>query len=332
MLLSILVPVYNVAPYLAEFLASCEAGLDERIEVVFCDDASTDSSLEIIRTWQQIQTERGFFGIRIIQNEVNQGITPTRECLLHQAQGEYLWFIDPDDILVDGAISTIIYKLTLLHPDVVLFDYQVFDDKTRCVKAQERLIFRDNDEKIINQNHALYRLAIKDNKHYFWNKVFRRELVQSVEVHATPVYEDVCYVPTWLSYCRNYMYLNQPLLKYRLRAGSLSHRKDFTQIYAIEAYLYQANFCAKHVRSNKTYAHLLYKAYVHSFRLQRSFRKNNCVSAESRTQNALDIAQLPEFPLSSTMLIGLLLINGMVDKALKVMFLLFIQFRSTVLR
>ena len=324
--LSILVPVHNVAPYLADFLDSYQDGFEATVEMIFWDDASTDHSLAVIQQWSKgnIKSDIKFF-----QHKTNQGITKTRQNLLEQAQGEYVWYVDPDDMLNNNAISIVCQTLSRHQPDVLLFDYQIFDDETRIIKKQEKLLFQSDGVKKSNKNNGLYHLAIQDNKHYFWNKVFKRTVVENVEVQAMPVYEDVGYVPTWLFYCHDYFYLNRALLTYRLRSGSLSHRKDSTQIYAVYAYLEQAAFCLKHIGEGKTYFYLLYKAYTHYYRLQRSARADSNELNDASVFPSLKDVNIHKLPMSGWCLVGKLLKSGMIDKMLKLFFILITQAKSS---
>ena len=321
-LLSILVPVYNVSPYLADFLASFQGEVDAGVELVFWDDASSDHSVEIIQTWQAAQTR---YDVKLFRNASNQGVTQTRQHLLSKAQGEYIWYVDPDDLLANDAVDVVIRTLNRHRPDVFLFGYQVFDDATGRTKAQEQLLFKSADVKVNDPAHELYQVAIQDNKHYFWNKVFKRAIVAHIEIQAMPVYEDIYYVPTWLFHCQNYVYLDQPLVKYRLREGSLSHRNDFTQVYAIYAYLDQAAFCLKQIGEGKTYAYLLYKAYMHYYRLQKALNKRDGAITESDavplSAALLDICQ-HHFPVSGWGLVGQLGKSGMFGKMLKLALIL----------
>ena len=90
--ISIIVPVYNVAPYLARCLDSLINQTLKDIEIICIDDKSTDNSLEILREYEQKDKR-----IRIIALDKNSGVSAARNAGIAAAHGEYLGFVDSDD-------------------------------------------------------------------------------------------------------------------------------------------------------------------------------------------------------------------------------------------
>lgn len=93
---SVIVPVYNVAPYIGRCIESLRAQTLADLEFIFVDDCSTDGSMEAVEKWAA-QDER----VRTIYNEENQGAGPSRNRGIEAARGEYLSFVDPDDWVGD---------------------------------------------------------------------------------------------------------------------------------------------------------------------------------------------------------------------------------------
>ena len=71
--------------------------------MVFIDDCSTDGSFECLQ-----DITKTYENVRILKNDQNSGISYTRNRLIDQAQGEYLWFIDSDDMLYPHAASALL--------------------------------------------------------------------------------------------------------------------------------------------------------------------------------------------------------------------------------
>lgn len=97
--LSIIVPIYNVAPYLAEALDSL---LDQDIteyEILCVNDGSTDASPEILDRYAEQHSR-----IRVFHKE-NGGIASARNLGLAQAKGKYIWFVDGDDLIVPNCLG-----------------------------------------------------------------------------------------------------------------------------------------------------------------------------------------------------------------------------------
>lgn len=94
-LVSIVVPVYNVAPYIRETIWSVINQTYTNWELVLVDDCSADQSVDLI---QNIQAERADLAIRLILQQTNQGAARTRNRGIQEASGRYLAFLDADDI------------------------------------------------------------------------------------------------------------------------------------------------------------------------------------------------------------------------------------------
>src|ERR1700682_1849486 len=91
--ISVVIPVYNAAPFLAETLASVFVQNYHPLEVILVDDGSTDRSLAVAEAW--ISPLR-------IRHQANAGPAAARNRGIEMAQGEYLAFIDADDRLPQG--------------------------------------------------------------------------------------------------------------------------------------------------------------------------------------------------------------------------------------
>ncbi len=92
MKLSVIVPCYNVAPYLERGLRSLSNQTLRDFEIICIDDASKDETLEILRVW-----EKRDLRIRVLANKKNMGVAASRNRGIANANGEYIGFMDPDD-------------------------------------------------------------------------------------------------------------------------------------------------------------------------------------------------------------------------------------------
>lgn len=90
---SIVVPVYNVAPYLREFLDSVLAQTESDWEAICVDDGSTDESGKILDEYANKDSRFG------IVHQENGGVSVARNAGLERVRGEWFFIVDPDDIL-----------------------------------------------------------------------------------------------------------------------------------------------------------------------------------------------------------------------------------------
>lgn len=103
-LLSIIIPVYNVEKYVLRCLESCtvqQMNSKYKYEVICVDDGSTDRSLEIV---QEYAAKHDL--LKVIHKS-NGGVSSARNCGMSVAQGRYLWFVDADDWIAEGSIGAI---------------------------------------------------------------------------------------------------------------------------------------------------------------------------------------------------------------------------------
>ncbi|WP_239424167.1 glycosyltransferase family 2 protein [Snodgrassella communis] len=312
--LSILIPVFNVESYLSELLDTLLPDLPALTEVIFYDDYSPDNSLAVIRQYQQSYPN---MNIRVLCGQKNLGITQVRQCLLQASHAEYVWFIDSDDRIERQAVDQIQAILNQYHPDVVLFDYDVFLDDCGKVKYHEHLSIAPANTLLHQRSGELYRFAIMDGKHYFWNKVFRRILVTDVSHFTIPAYEDIANTPTVLNQCQTYFYYPQTLVHYRIWPDSIVQKMSLKQAYGIEAYLIQADYADAVVGDKKCCAYLLYKAHLYYFRLCRKLAKINLPEEEKAAILLLAEQLYARKRLSTCATILLLMRTGMWGKAFK---------------
>lgn len=92
MKLSVIIPCYNVAPYLERGLRSLVNQTLRDIEIICIDDKSTDGTLDILNIWSQRDLR-----IKVVANKKNMGVASARNRGIDMASGEYVGFMDPDD-------------------------------------------------------------------------------------------------------------------------------------------------------------------------------------------------------------------------------------------
>jgi len=123
-LISVVVPVYGVRRYLGECLDSVlgrPGGPDPgvAVEVIAVDDASPDGCGALLDD-RASEDDR----LTVIHLDRNEGPGNARNTGLAKAAGEYVWFVDGDDLLPAGALGAIAAKLAVDRPDVLLIDYE----------------------------------------------------------------------------------------------------------------------------------------------------------------------------------------------------------------
>ena len=124
-LLSIIIPVFNVEKYICTCMESIfSQGLDEDIfEVIIVNDGTKDRSIEAI---QDIIRQHNNC---MVLEQKNQGSWAARNTGLSKASGEYILYLDPDDFLIDGSLKPMLEKALETKMDIILADYLTKSDE-----------------------------------------------------------------------------------------------------------------------------------------------------------------------------------------------------------
>lgn len=220
--LSILIPIYNVAPYLNDCLQSIASQASATIEIIALDDCSTDNSLEILRTF----SENSPVPIQILQHPHNRGLSAARNTLLDKARGEYIWFIDSDDMLAPGAIHSLQKFINTYHADLVLCDYSILHSTQRLKHRlrDERHIhtFPETKPALMTDPIKLFEGIFQKRKLHIWSKISRRSLWGTdLRFPEGRVMEDIVVTPRLCLRVKNYIYASEPWVVYRQREGSI---------------------------------------------------------------------------------------------------------------
>ena len=190
--ISIVLPVGNVAEYLPACLDSVlgpdlpagQAGL----EVIAVDDASRDGCARILdrRAGQDPR-------LRVIHLAENAGPGPARMRGLAEAAGTYVWFVDPDDLLADGALAAVAAGLAGGEPDVLLIDYLILGSSGQMRPSPGAALLAAPRGAAAPATLTLAeRPALIDRTMTVWSKVFRREFLLGLGVCFPPgIHEDV---------------------------------------------------------------------------------------------------------------------------------------------
>lgn len=140
-ILSVIIPVYNTAKYLAEALDSIlEQGIED-MEVICVNDGSTDDSHTILERYSAKDKR-----IKIYSQE-NKGQSVARNTALEHASGKYIYFMDSDDVLKGGCFNQCIMKMEEQNYDFVFFDADVFCEEGTpgiCWDYSRTNIYEDN--------------------------------------------------------------------------------------------------------------------------------------------------------------------------------------------
>lgn len=217
--ISIIVPVYNSEKYLKQCINSiCNQTLED-IEIIFINDASTDSSLEILKYYEK-QDKR----IKVINLEENQGPGKVRNLGIKNANGKYIGFVDSDDYIFPDMYSDL-YQGAIENQTVI----------ARC--NNKKIIFNVDFRKIIGRsasNTGGSKIIVPMNNQEFlqqenvacWNKIYEHDFISNFSFPEDIAFEDYPMVIKMLGSADRIFHLDKINYAYRIRPNSITTSYD----------------------------------------------------------------------------------------------------------
>lgn len=211
-MISVIVPVYNVEPYLRQCLDSIIAQTYRDLEILVIDDGSTDGSGLLCDEYAE-RDER----IKVFHTE-NHGLSAARNYALDRACGDYIAFLDSDDWLEVSALEHCITIAENTDADIVACRFlQEFVNKTvKLGGIDTGFIVKGSD---ILSTMVIDRKLTEDA----WNKFYRASLFNSIRYPEGRIFEDKATTYKLLQKASVLAYTPAYLIHYRNRVNSLSN-------------------------------------------------------------------------------------------------------------
>lgn len=222
-LISIILPVYNVEPYLRASLDSIFCQDTSDCEILLINDGSTDGSLAILREY-----EKCFANVRVI-DKLNEGVSTTRNRGLNECKGEYFYFMDSDDRLHPQLLSLLRNEIQTSHPDIVVWDFTTFYTQPKFVAISENQIIEQVEN---GKKEAFNYLMAKGSAVSLCSKAIRRSLVGDiVRIDPSMTYgEDMFFCWKAILLAENIRYIRLPLYYY-LQSGNGATNRFHPNLY-----------------------------------------------------------------------------------------------------
>ena len=214
-MISVIVPVYNVEEYLEECLESIKRQTYTDIEVILVNDGSTDRSKEICERYCEKDSR-----FKLV-NQENKGLSGARNRGMLESKGEFISFVDSDDVLKEDMLEQLMKQMTSEDIDIVECWY--------TNEKQELELSTPKNVKIIfqgNSKEALVSLC-RDNivRLNAVAKLFRRQVIINFPFLEGLFYEDVYGGIGILKHIRKMVKINYIGYYYRVRQGSIMNRE-----------------------------------------------------------------------------------------------------------
>ncbi len=213
-LVSIIVPVYNVAPYLDRCVQSIVCQDHENLEILLIDDGSKDGSGEICENWA-LKDDR----VKVIHQE-NQGLSFTRNRGIESTQGVYLSFVDADDYLSPHFISHLLEALISNEANMAVGNFYFVSENSRkaVIAAALKDLLRNGKEATED---LLYQRNLEASS---CGRLYRRECIGDIRFPEGRIFEDLGTTYRFTLNAKRVVYCSEPLYYYVYRRSSISSK------------------------------------------------------------------------------------------------------------
>lgn len=213
MILSIIVPIYNVEKYLKRCLDSIVPEMCDDYELILVDDGSTDHSGEMCDNFAHEHRELNV----VVIHQPNGGLSAARNQGIEVAKGKYITFVDSDDH-VDLHTITENMAFLLAHPQVDMLEYPV----EVHAESTEAYMLTFPDETIRTDVFADW-IRREGYKHsYAWNKIYAVRLWKELRFPVNTYFEDGAIMSDIVRLCKCIHYSSKGCYRYIVHSGSIT--------------------------------------------------------------------------------------------------------------
>ncbi|MDO5292477.1 MAG: glycosyltransferase [bacterium] len=205
---SVIVPVYNVEPYLKRCLESLVNQTLKEIEIVVVNDGSTDQSGKIAKAYADKYEKIKYY------EKKNGGLSDARNYGLQFVTGEYLGYVDSDDF-VDDTMYELLY-------------HKAKEDDSDIVECNLRHTYKEYEDIEIGKKIQDKKELLMFGRSVVWNKIYRTDWLKETKVkfHKSVYYEDIEFYLKLIPYLTCYSYIDEASIHYVQRSSSINNQSS----------------------------------------------------------------------------------------------------------
>lgn len=225
--ISVIIPIYNVEPYLSACLDSVIHQTYQNLEIILVNDGSTDTCPQICEDYAA-QDQR-----IVVIHKKNGGLSDARNAGLAIATGDYISFVDSDDLLSLDFYQILLQTLIENEADIVECGFVKFDTEIKIIKEYEK----ENDNIEIFCTETALELLIKDYlQPMVWNKIYCKRVLENLNFPIGKIHEDVFWTYRVVGNAKKIVKIKNKMYGYRQQVDSISGKKySLLRLYAVEA-------------------------------------------------------------------------------------------------
>ena len=225
-MVSIILPVFNAERFLSQCLDSILRQTYQDWELIAVVDGSKDGSMEILKSYEKRDNR-----IHIISKK-NEGVSIARNIALKHAHGDYIYFVDSDDIVMSEALMILIKAMKSNKTTFVKSDFLPIDEQGKQVFINKKQVIRRRyDGKVMDSEKFFKKILMKE--YFLWTCLFRKDIIEKYHILFIPhcrLMEDAAFVVDYLLYSDRNVYKDACVYGYRKYEGTVSAvNKDYTE-------------------------------------------------------------------------------------------------------
>ena len=248
--LSVIIPIYKVENYIVECLESICCQFVEGVEVILVNDGTPDRSMIIAKEYIN-ENYSQYLNQFVFIDQENQGQSVARNVALKKATGEYISFIDSDDVLSKEYFNKLVPLLS--EVDIIQFKSARFLDNTSEMVsfnvglAKQQGVYETSRDLMID--------IFNQSAWFPWLNVYKRVLFDSLEFPIGVYFEDAVLIPEVFLRAKNIYFLNDVLYFYRINnEGSLLNVSNTNIEKKIRSYEFALNHYIQKLSDQKIYS------------------------------------------------------------------------------
>lgn len=213
-MISVIIPAFNAEKYITRAIRSVQEQSFNDVEIIIINDGSTDKTLQICEDLQRTDDRI------LIYTKKNGGLSSARNYGIELSHGKYLAFLDADDLYLSDFLEVMF--LAIENNDATMAVCGYFSVDENGLNKKPSGIF--DTTVVLKKSDAVAELILgKKLSSHSWNKLYRREMFETIRYPIGKNYEDMYIMPELLDNCNCVVFVPKHLMLYFQISSSITH-------------------------------------------------------------------------------------------------------------
>lgn len=236
-LVSVVIPAHNVERYVGKTLKSVFEQDFQNFEVIVVNDGSTDRTDYVIKKiLRRFAEERSDIKVKYIPLLSNKGVSVARNVGLDNSEGDFIVFLDGDDMMAEGNLSKLYEAITKTEADMAWGWFVVVDEKGSYIGEDARKFIPN---RVISGQEILTHIFLRHSWIAMWAAIYKKELIKSWKIRFTPGAiraQDLEFNFKYLFHSKKVFGIRDVVMKYVQRPDSVTKSADKRVFHILATY------------------------------------------------------------------------------------------------